>query len=100
MEAMTEHPNPDREALDRLSHALIDDILNTSDEEVLAEFRESGGDSSQHADEMRALLEQSILTANKQRLAAARAGAAARSAEDNAPAAQIDITEARKQLRT
>jgi hypothetical protein len=99
MEAMTENKNPDREALDRLSDALVDDILDTSGEDILAEFREDHGDPGHYADRMRALFEQAILTANKQHLAAARAGVAASRAEGSGAAAPSNSTEARRQLR-
>jgi hypothetical protein len=49
------HPLPGR-----LTDALIEDILRASDEEILEEFREDGGDPDQHAAEMLALFEQSI----------------------------------------
>jgi hypothetical protein len=44
-------------ALDRLADALVEDILSASDEDILAEFRESGGDSERNATDMRALFE-------------------------------------------
>lgn len=33
-----------RSALDRLEDALVEDILNASDEDILAEIREDGGE--------------------------------------------------------
>lgn len=96
---MTENKHPEREALDRLADALVDDILNTSDEDMLAEFREGHGDPGHHADKMRALFEKSVLTANKQRLAAARAGAAASRTRSSEATPPIDIAEARRRLR-
>jgi hypothetical protein len=99
MEAMSENKNPEREALDRLADALVDDILNASDEDILTEFQESYGDPGRNAEEMQAIFEKSILTANKRRLAAAKVGAAASRIKGSTGAALIDITEARRRLR-
>jgi hypothetical protein len=77
MEGMTSDKRNKRIALDRLADALVEDILRTSDEEILAEFQESEGDPDRHAIEMRNLFERSIIAANKHRLAAAKVGAAA-----------------------
>lgn len=96
---MTKHLNHDREALNRLADALVDDILNESDTEILAEFQESDGDPEAHAAEMRALFEQTILAANKQRFAAAKTGLEASRATDRDQITPGDITQARKQLR-
>lgn len=49
-----------RQALINLAHALVDDILAMSDEDILEEFREDGGDPEQHAAAMRALVEQAV----------------------------------------
>ena len=99
---MSANKNPEREGLDRLADALIDDILNASDEEILEEFREDGGDPEQHAAEMLDLFEKSVTIANKRRLAEAKAAVAADRAEaaSKRSAVPIDIEEARRRLRT
>ncbi len=74
---MTEKNVSDRKGLGRLADALVQDILDASDEEMLAEFLDEGGKAERNADEMRVLFEQSLLIANKQRMASAKAGAAA-----------------------
>ena len=61
----------------RLADALVDDILSTPDDEILAEFTDLNGDSSKNSDAMRALFEKSVLRVRKARLHAAQAGAAA-----------------------
>lgn len=97
---MTGNDKRERNALNRLADALVDDILNTSDEDILAEFRDTHGDPDRHAAEMRELFEKSILIANKKRLAAAKAGAAAR--RKPAPivsSGPIDMEAARARLR-
>lgn len=53
-----------RKALDNLADALVEDILNMSDEEILAEFQEDHGDVERHIAEMRAIAEKSIAIAN------------------------------------
>lgn len=55
----------ERAALGRLADALVEDIINTSDEDILAEFRETHGDPEKHATEMRALFEKSLTTAEQ-----------------------------------
>jgi hypothetical protein len=49
-----------RAALDRLADAIVEDILNMSDEEVLEEFREDHGDPEHHAAHMRELFEATL----------------------------------------
>jgi hypothetical protein len=98
---MTGKKNPEREGLDRLADALIDDILNASDEEILEEFQESDGDPERHAADMLALFEKSVTIANKRRLARAKAGVAAdrATANNKGAAVPINIEEVRRQLR-
>ena len=94
---MTGKSRTGRDALDRLAEALADDILNASDEDILAEFRESDGDPERHAADMRARFDKTLIAANKKRLAAAKAGAAAVPRTVHAPLA--DIAKARARLR-
>jgi hypothetical protein len=96
---MTENKKSAREALDRLADAFVEDILNMSDEEILAEFEEDHGDPDQHEKELREFFEESVMIANKQRLADAKAGVAARRKMTSSPSAPDDIDEVRKRLR-
>lgn len=66
--------DPRRTALRRLAQALVGDIMETSDEELLAEFRATGGDPAQHAAAMRAHFARTVLTSRKHLLKAAQAG--------------------------
>jgi hypothetical protein len=86
------------DALDRLAAALVDDVLATSDAEILAEFRADGGDPEQHAAEMRALFERSLISSNKGRLQAARAGVARAESSERSSSA-VDMSKARQRLR-
>ncbi len=95
---MTGKKSEARDALDRLADALVDDVLNASDQEMLAEFRETGGDPDKLAGDMRARFERSVLAANKSKLAAAKAGAARARATPARASAPIDIATARKRL--
>ena len=65
-----------RNALDRLADALVDDILNASDEEILAEAEEDGVDPARLAGRLREDFERTATEAGKAKLAAARRGAA------------------------
>lgn len=96
---MTGKPKTERAALDRLADALVEDILSASDEDILAELRETEGDPERHAADMRARFEKSLLVANKRKLAAARAGVAASRRMAGMPVTAIDITAARARLR-
>ena len=69
--------NTDRKSLGRLADALVEDILGMSDEEILTEFGEDGGNAAQYAADMRERFSETVLSAKKARLAAAAAGAAA-----------------------
>lgn len=97
---MTENRKSKQQALDRLADALVDDILNTSPEEILAEFEEDHGGAERHVTEMRALIEKSVAKANKRRLAAAKAGAAASRTPRKGTITSIDINEARRLIST
>ena len=104
MEVMTKNKNPERKALDRLTDALVDDLLCTPDDELLAEFRETGGDPDRNSASMRAIFERSVLASNKRRLVAARAGMASAAAVGRRapmnPALPTDVARARERLRT
>lgn len=64
---MTGENKKERAALNRLADALVDDILNTSDEDILTEFKETHGDHAQNAAAMRTLFEKTVIAMNKQR---------------------------------
>jgi len=96
---MTGKDKKEREALARLADAFVDDILQASDEEVLAEFTESHGDAAKNAADMRALFEKTVLAANKRRLKAAQAGVAVNRSRPSSVTPAINIAEARQRLR-
>lgn len=96
---MSGRPKSERVALDRLADLLVEDILGTTDEDILAEFRETDGDPERHAGDMRARFETSLIAANKKLLATARAGVAASHAPLSEPEQAVDIAAARARLR-
>jgi hypothetical protein len=69
--------NKDHEGLERLRDVLVDDILAASDDSILAETKQDGGDPEAVAASMRALFEKAIATGGKARMAAAKAAVAA-----------------------
>ncbi len=96
---MTGKKSEARDALDRLAAALVDDMLGASDQEILAEFRETSGDPDKLAGDMRALFDRSVLASNKSKLAAAKAGAERAKATTMQASAAVDIASARERLR-
>ena len=97
---MTGNHDKKRQALDCLADAFVDDVLQASDEEILAEFAENHGDPVQNAADMRALFERTLLAANKQRLKAAQESMATSRRIAGSPSSPaIDIAQARQKLR-
>ena len=92
---MTGDQTKARAALDRLANALVDDILNDSDEVILAEAKEEGVDPARLADEVRQLFERTTAEAGKARLAAAKR-AAADARQSDARVASLDSADARR----
>ena len=90
-------PQEARKALQALRQAMAEDIMAASDEEILTQFAEDAGSPEENAARMRTLFEKSILLANKGRLQAAKAGAAA--GRVSSPVDAIPIGEARARLR-
>ena len=66
-----------RAALDQLANALVENILNATDEEVLAEAHEDYENPAQAATNARALFENAVAVVAKGRLTAAKAAVAA-----------------------
>lgn len=60
------HLRTNQQRLQNLSDALVDDIMELSDEEVLQEFKEDHGNPEQHAAEMRRLVEKAVKQAKQE----------------------------------
>lgn len=74
---MTVPKNRDREALDRLAAALVDDVLAASDAAILAETAEDGDDPQSVADAIRSLFDTAVTADGKARMDAAKTAVAA-----------------------
>ena len=92
---MTGNQKKERNALDRLADALVDDILNASDEEVLAEAEEDGIDPTGLAGHLREVFERTAAEEGKVKLAVARRGAA-NARRSGARVVRIDPADARR----
>jgi hypothetical protein len=98
MEAMTGSDSKEQRALDRLADAIVRDILEATDEDILAEFTEGYRDPEKNAADMRALFEKAVLITNKRRLKAAQAAVVVNARREHSGSA-IDIDKARQRLR-
>ena len=94
---MTGPADRDVDALARLNDALAQDILAASDESILAEVKDDGGDVAAIAAATRAVFEQALLASNKALLTAARAALAADRRRSSA-VMPIDAATARTRL--
>lgn len=92
---MSGNSRKEQEALFRLADILVADVLEMSDEEIVAEAKEDGADAAQEARATQALFERTVAAQGKATLAAAKA--AARSASrSEATVADIDREKARR----
>ena len=66
--AMTRQKSNDHLAIDRLAASIVDDILNMTDEEILAEVTADGEDHKQIAQEIKDIFERAVATCGKSRL--------------------------------
>lgn len=96
---MTEIKTKHRSDLDRLATSLVDDILNMSDEELLAEVKADGEDPKQIAEVARGILERARTTSGKSKLAAARK-AVLSARKQVSLVSSLDPSNARKKLET
>ncbi len=71
---MTDKRSEERRKLASLANVLLDDLFETSDEDILKEVIEAGGDPSAISDQMRARFKNTLLQACKERMNVARAG--------------------------
>jgi hypothetical protein len=88
-----------RDALQRLNEALVEDILAASDETVLAEARQDGQDPERIAAAGRALFEAAVLRTSKIRLISAQAAVAADRRARSPAALHADPEAARRRLQ-
>ena len=92
---MTGDQKNERNALDRLTDALVDDILDASNEELLAEVAEDGIDLAGRVGKLREVFEGAVTEVGKAKLAAARR-AAANAERSGARVVRIDRDDSRR----
>jgi hypothetical protein len=90
--------NDPRDALRRLSDALMEDILAASDEAILAEIRQDGHEPEKVAASVRALFVSVVARQRKARLHAAQAAVAAERQRRSFAVIQGDPVAARRRL--
>ena len=94
---MTGTKDGDRDRLRRLNEALVDDLLATPDDAIVAEVKESGEDPKAVVSASRAVFETAVASHAKSRLAAAKS-AVAEDRKRTHRVVRFDPTEARKRL--
>lgn len=95
---MTDKRSEERKMLVNLADALFDDLFETSDEDILREVADTGANSQEVANRVRAQFEEALIKSRKERLKAARAARKAAQA-GKAQGKIVDISTARKALR-
>jgi hypothetical protein len=94
---MTGSDKKERDDRLRLADLLVEGILVTPDDEILAEF--GPGEAEQNAATIRAFFEKAVVGRNKQRLANAQAAVATGRSPAPTSRAPLNIAEARRLLR-
>ena len=69
---MTRQKSNNHLALDRLAASIVNDILNMTDEEILAEIAADGENPKQVAQETKDIFDRAVTACGKAKLAAAR----------------------------
>lgn len=93
MTAKKRNPN---EELERLADALVEDVLNATNQEILDEAQEDYGNAKIGADEVRALFQLARTKVAKGRLEAARNGLASDRAKVMGKVLPFDIAKSRQ----
>lgn len=92
---MSDQKNKAQQALDRLTEKLVEDVLNTSDAEILAEAKEDGRDVAAEAARSRAIFARALVAQGKRKMAVARAALNARTAPSVRPSGRLTPDQAR-----
>jgi hypothetical protein len=98
MDVVSDLTNKAQQALDRLTEKLVEDVLNASDTEILAEAKEEGRDVAGNAARSRAIFAKALAAQGKRKMAAARAALNARVSSSTRPASQLAPEQARATL--
>ena len=95
---MTGKRSEKRKTLVNLADALFDDLFETSDEDILREVADTGGNSQEVANRMRVQFDEAVVQGRKERLKAARAARKIAQA-GTAQGKIVDVNTARQALR-
>ncbi|UWR01240.1 hypothetical protein K3729_18345 (plasmid) [Rhodobacteraceae bacterium S2214] len=95
---MTDKRSDERRKLVSLADALFDDLIAATDEEILNEVAEAGGDGAAISNQMRAGFEETLVQARKERMKAAKAGRQAAQIS-RVVVDVVDISAARRALK-
>jgi hypothetical protein len=95
---MTDKRSDERRQLVSLADALFDDLIAATDDDILNEVVEAGGDGAEISDRMRVQFEETVVQARKERMKAAKAGRKAAGAARVA-AEVVDVSIARHALK-
>jgi hypothetical protein len=95
---MTGNHKDNREALDRLMFAMVDDLLNASEDELIAEILEEGRNPTEEADAARMVIELAARQSGKARLMVAKDALAAAKSTRAQTVVRLDVAEARRRL--
>ncbi len=94
---MTGNKMSERSALDRLADALVEDILEMSDEELIEEIGDLQ-EVQRIATDTQSLFENSVIATGKARLAAAKTAVTANQLERSATVVALDPSAARRRI--
>jgi hypothetical protein len=98
MDVVSDPTNKAQQALDRLTEKLVEDVLNASDTELLAEAKEEGRDVAGDAARSRAIFAKALGAQGKRKMVAARAALNARVVSSARPSGQLTPEQARATL--
>lgn len=98
MDVVSDQTNKAQQALDRLTEKLVEDVLNASDAEILAEAREEGRDVAAEAARSRAIFAKALAAQGKRKMAAARAALDTRTTPSARPSGRLTPEQARATL--
>lgn len=85
--------------LSRLREQLVEDVMSTTDEEIVAELKAAGDDPEVVAARMRDVVQRAVIVSGKVRMAAAKTQLRSQQSKPM-PVTPIDIARARRLLQT
>ena len=95
---MTDRRSDEQRRLVSLADALFDDLFSTSDEDIINETANSGGDPTEISERLRARFKETVLQSRKERMKSAQARRKAAQTRTTAMKV-VDVSVARRALR-